>query len=148
MGLIGYQAVSSPIVSNKDTNSKIETYNSAGLPCHVMGFSDPWFANRKFPVDMAGFAANVDFISSHPHQAMPYKVGYEEDYFLQSLNVSFSDLEPRAECCTRVYVWHTKTVHKKLPRMKPHEVDGGGDKGTNLLPLMKALILITISKMK
>ena len=98
VGLIGYQAVTSPIViknpSKKnvdmkgqmlvDSASKTSQQQSS---CQVIGFSDPWFANRKFPIDMAGFAANVDFLSSHPHQSMPYKVGYEEDYFLQSLNV-------------------------------------------------------------
>ena len=83
VGLIGYQAVSSPIVANKTSTTAKPTNNSASLSCEVVGFSDPWFANRKFPIDMAGFAANVNFIASHPHQSMPYKVGYEEDYFLQ-----------------------------------------------------------------
>ena len=142
VGLIGYQAVSSPIVANKTTTNANPTNNSSSLSCEVVGFSDPWFANRKFPIDMAGFAANVDFVASHPHQAMPYKVGYEEDYFLQSLNVSFADLEPKADCCTKLYIWHTKTVsRKRIPILKYVERYGGNKvlKGTNLGSLMKEL---------
>ena len=137
--------MTSPIVKN--LTRKIQGDNSSSAPisselpfCQVIGFSDPWFANRKFPIDMAGFAANVNFIASHPHQSMPYKVGYEEDYFLQSLNVSFNDLEPRSECCTQVYVWHTKTVSKKvLPSVKYSEPSNELLSDTNLLPLMKNL---------
>ena len=151
VGLIGYQAVTSPIVVKKDYKNKDEpsnnsssiSHNLSELPsCQVIGFSDPWFANRKFPIDMAGFAANVNFLSSNPHQSMPYKVGYEEDYFLQSLNVSFNDLEPRSECCTELYVWHTKTVSKKiLPTIKYNEPNDFNQllKDTNLLPLMRNL---------
>ena len=141
VGLIGYQAVTSPLVAMKKTSSAnmksddISSKNDTSHSCEVIGFSDPWFANRKFPIDMAGFAANVDFLASQPHQSMPYKVGYEEDYFLQSLNVSFSDFEPMSECCTKVYVWHTKTVSKKhLPVVKYSELES-----TNLNPLMKNL---------
>jgi hypothetical protein len=33
----------------------------------------------------------------------PWNVsGYEEDYFLQSLNVTFEELEPLADDCTQV----------------------------------------------
>ena len=88
--------------------------------------------------------ANVDFISSHAnHQSMPYKVGYEEDYFLQSLNVSFSDLEPLSDCCTKVYVWHTKTISKKhTPIVRYSELED-----TNLNDLVKNLETKGIVKM-
>ena len=149
VGLIGYQAVTSPIVAKKKTpttsTGSVENSapNNASQSCEVIGFSDPWFANRKFPIDMAGFAANTGFLASHPHQSMPYKVGYEEDYFLQSLNVSFSDFEPKADCCTKVYVWHTKTVSKKhLPVVKYSDLEN-----TNLNPLMKNLEQKGIVKM-
>ena len=143
VGLIGYQAVTSPIVAKKkssaDSIQSDEKFsqNNKSQSCEVIGFSDPWFANRKFPIDMAGFAANVDFLAFQPHQSMPYKVGYEEDYFLQSLNVSFNDFEPKSECCTKVYVWHTKTVSKKhLPVVKYSELEY-----TNLNSLMKNLVM-------
>ena len=28
----------------------------------VIGFTDDWFAQRKWPVDMAGFAVNLEFL--------------------------------------------------------------------------------------
>ena len=75
VGLIGYQAVTSPIVIKNPSKKSVDEKSLADpasntsqqqSSCQVIGFSDPWFANRKFPIDMAGFAANVDFLSSHP----------------------------------------------------------------------------------
>ena len=43
---IGTQGVSTPIVKSGK----------------VVGFSDDWFAQRMFPVDMAGFAINIEFM--------------------------------------------------------------------------------------
>lgn len=122
VGLIGYQGVSSPIVK-------------AGK---VIGFSDAWFAQRKFPVDMAGFAINLNFLRKRnpaADSAMPYKAGYEEDLFLQSLKLSLSEIEPLAEDCTEVLVWHTKTVKDKRARLK--EVEG---EESNLKSLLTSLL--------
>jgi len=108
VGLIGEQGVSMPLVS--PTTGK------------VLGFSDDWFAQRKFPVDMAGFAVNVKFMlerNKMAAQAMPYKAGYEEDLFLQSLNISLEDISPLASNCTEILVWHTKTVKEKVPLINP-----------------------------
>ena len=105
VGFIGRQGVSSPIV--KDGK--------------VVGFSDSWFAQRKFPVDMAGFALNVKFLKKRnpaADSAMPYKAGYEEDLFLQSLNLSLSEIEPLAKNCSEILVWHTKTVKDKVSKIK------------------------------
>ena len=84
----------------------------------VVGFSDDWFASRVFPVDMAGFAINVDFVKSRKNASMPFWAGYEEDVFIQSLNVDLEDLEPLANDCTEILVWHTKTVSDKTPKVK------------------------------
>ena len=84
----------------------------------VVGFSDDWFASRVFPVDMAGFAVNVNFLSHRPNASMPFWAGYEEDVFLQSLDVRLIDLEPLANDCSEVLVWHTKTVSDKAPKVK------------------------------
>ena len=46
VGLITNYGVSSPVVKNGK----------------VVGFYDGWVANRKFPVDMAGFAVSVQLI--------------------------------------------------------------------------------------
>lgn len=68
----------------------------------MIGFFDSWPAKRKFPVDMAGFAVNVDLILKHPNATMPYKAGYEEDRFISSLGVKLSDIEPKANNCSEV----------------------------------------------
>lgn len=105
VGFIGAQGVSSPIVKNGT----------------VVGFSDSWFAQRKYPVDMAGFAVNIQFMKKRnvkAASAMPYKAGYEEDMFLQSLNLSLSEIEPLANNCTEILVWHTKTVKDKVAKIK------------------------------
>ena len=97
---------------SKGNLSKRSFNNRDNNECKVIGFSDVWWGKRKFPVDMAGFAVNVDFLASRPSHEMPYRVSQEEDGFLRSLNVQLSDFEPLADCATKVYVWHTRT--KKL----------------------------------
>ena len=74
----------------------------------VIGFSDPWFAGRKFPVDMAGFAVNIELLKKY-RPKMPYLAGFEETLFLENMNVTFEDIEPRANYCTEILVWHTQT---------------------------------------
>ena len=105
VGFIGAQGVSAPIVKGGK----------------VVGFSDAWFAQRKYPVDMAGFAINIKFLRARnpaAGTAMPYKAGYEEDLFLQSLNLTLEELEPMASNCTEILVWHTKTVKDKVSKIK------------------------------
>ncbi|XP_057667096.1 galactosylgalactosylxylosylprotein 3-beta-glucuronosyltransferase P-like [Diorhabda carinulata] len=95
VGLVTELGLSSPIVEN----------------CTFKGFYDGWIGNRKFPVDMAGFAVSVEFLLSRPNASMPYLAGYEEDGFLKSL----SPFEPKdaqllASCCSKILVWHTRTL--------------------------------------
>lgn len=68
----------------------------------VVGFYDGWVANRKFPVDMASFAVNVQFFLDRPKATMPFIPGYEEDGFMKSLNINASEIEPLAFNCTKV----------------------------------------------
>ncbi|KAK8391877.1 hypothetical protein O3P69_017477 [Scylla paramamosain] len=75
----------------------------------VVGFYDGWIANRKFPVDMAGFAVSVPFLLTRPNATMPFTVGYEEDGFIKSLGITSADIEPLAFNCTKIWVWHTQT---------------------------------------
>ncbi|XP_026500730.2 galactosylgalactosylxylosylprotein 3-beta-glucuronosyltransferase S-like [Vanessa tameamea] len=100
VGLIGEYGVSSPIV--KDGK--------------VVGFFDSWPASRTFPVDMAGFAVNIEFLKETAN--MPFIAGHEEDRFLVSLDLKVEDIEPLAANCTKVLVWHTKTVKHKKPTLK------------------------------
>lgn len=67
-----------------------------------MAFFDSWPAKRIWPVDMAGFAVNLQHLSSYPNASMPYKAGYEEDSFLKSINLKIDQIEPMANDCTEV----------------------------------------------
>ena len=101
VGFIGEDAFTSPVVVNNK----------------VVGFSDPWFAMRKFPVDMAGFAVNIDLLQKHSPK-MPYLKGFEETLFLENMNITNDDIEPLANGCTEVLVWHTQTRKVDVPIYK------------------------------
>lgn len=123
VGFIGSQGVSSPILKEGK----------------VIGFTDDWFAQRKWPVDMAGFAVNLEFLRSRNPQAetaMPYKAGYEEDMFIQNLRISLDEIEPLGEGCTEVLVWHTKTVKEKMSSLKL----GSYEQETSLTSLLRHLV--------
>ncbi|KAK4322885.1 hypothetical protein Pmani_006400 [Petrolisthes manimaculis] len=104
VGLVTRLGVSSPIVSNGK----------------LVGFYDGWVAGRKFPVDMAGFAVNFRFYLQRNGPMMPYNVGFEEDGFLKALKINPEDIEPLADNCTKILVWHTRTV-KSMPALKMPE---------------------------
>lgn len=101
VGLIGIQGISSPIVKDGQ----------------VIGFTDPWFEYRKFPVDMAGFAVSTRLMREKEGK-MPFQAGHEEDQFLRSLEIEMPDIEPKAGGCTEVLVWHTKTISTSKPTVK------------------------------
>lgn len=82
----------------------------------MVAFFDSWPGARTFPVDMAGFAVNIDFLK--PSTTMPYIAGLEEDRFLISLGVNVEDIEPLADNCSKVFVWHTKTAKFKKPAIR------------------------------
>ncbi|KAJ9576706.1 hypothetical protein L9F63_025399, partial [Diploptera punctata] len=102
VGLIGDYAVSSPVLKEGK----------------VVGFFDSWPSKRKFAVDMAGFAVNIEYLISKQNATMPYKAGYEEDQFLRSLGLQLEDIEPKANLCTQVLVWHTQTTKKSSPTIR------------------------------
>ena len=41
--------------------------------------------------------------------AYSVKRGMQESAFLRHLNIDLKDLEPKADSCTKVYVWHTRS---------------------------------------
>ncbi|XP_055902031.1 galactosylgalactosylxylosylprotein 3-beta-glucuronosyltransferase S isoform X1 [Eupeodes corollae] len=102
VGLIGMFSVSTPVVQKGK----------------VIGFFDSWPGNRRWPVDMAGFAVNLEHFANHPNATMPYKAGYEEDSFLRSISLSLKDIEPKANNCTEILVWHTQTQKTKAPTIR------------------------------
>ncbi|VDO98755.1 unnamed protein product [Soboliphyme baturini] len=99
VGLAGGQLVERPIVEK----GKIVRWLVSFKP------------ERPFAIDMAGFAVNLSLILQHTHAEFKYEVarGYQETQFLSSL-ITVDDLEPKADNCTRVYVWHTRDSPPKL----------------------------------
>lgn len=63
----------------------------------------PW---REIPVDMSGFAVNLDLILTHPEAefvASQKDFGTLESDFLMKLGIrNFTELEPKADGCKRV----------------------------------------------
>lgn len=59
---------------------------------------------------MAGFAINLDLILSKTEATFSYKMvkGLQESEFLGYFT-TMAELEPLADKCTKVYVWHTRT---------------------------------------
>jgi hypothetical protein len=77
-----------------------------------------WNNKRPFPLDMAGFAVNLQYLFAHPSASFSLKLrsGQQESHFLSRL-VSQRDLEARGgDNCTKIYVWHTKTREVDLYR--------------------------------
>ncbi|XP_075742539.1 galactosylgalactosylxylosylprotein 3-beta-glucuronosyltransferase S-like isoform X2 [Rhipicephalus microplus] len=100
VGLIGKFGVSSPVVS---------------LDGRVLGFHDAYKPERRFAMDMAGFAVNMRLVMSTVNITLPYLLGQLETAFLESLGVNIDDLEPLATNCTEVLVWHTKSKPSRFP---------------------------------
>ncbi len=67
VGLIGKEGVSSPVVRDGK---------------EVVGFSDPWFHQRKFVIDMAGFAFNARELV-RTRARMAFVAGMEEDRYVR-----------------------------------------------------------------
>ncbi|KAF0288536.1 Galactosylgalactosylxylosylprotein 3-beta-glucuronosyltransferase P [Amphibalanus amphitrite] len=117
VGLVTQLGVSSPVVQNG----------------HVVGFFDGWNGGRMFAMDMAGFAVSVELLQKKSKAMMPLKAGYEEDGFLQSLDVTPEDLEPLANNCTQILVWHTQT--QRVAPIEAQADDGMAD--TNIVHLLR-----------
>ncbi|XP_026493916.1 galactosylgalactosylxylosylprotein 3-beta-glucuronosyltransferase I isoform X2 [Vanessa tameamea] len=94
VGIVGGMRVEMPLV----TDGK------------VSGFNAVWKPFRPFPIDMAGFAINATLFLLHPEAKFSRKVqsGFQESEILKYVTTK-DDLEPLAENCTKVYVWHTRT---------------------------------------
>lgn len=87
---------------------------------------------------MTGFAVNLGYLRKYPNATMPYKAGYEEDAFLKSIELKIDNIEPKANHCTEVYVWHTQTTKTKSPLIRIAN-DVLENSKTNLHSLMKIL---------
>lgn len=100
VGLVGGLLVEKPVLDEDN---------------RVMGFNSAWRPERPFPLDMAGFAISTDLILNTPEATFSYEVerGYQESEILRYL-VVVRDLQPLANMCRNVLVWHTRTEAPKL----------------------------------
>ncbi|XP_018430958.1 PREDICTED: galactosylgalactosylxylosylprotein 3-beta-glucuronosyltransferase 1-like [Nanorana parkeri] len=81
----------------------------------VAGWFVKFFPSRSFAIDMAGFAINLKLILEKRTAIFRLDVaaGYQEPSLLQDL-VTMEELEPKADNCTKILVWHTKTQTPNL----------------------------------
>ncbi|XP_060730516.1 galactosylgalactosylxylosylprotein 3-beta-glucuronosyltransferase 3 [Tachysurus vachellii] len=101
VGLVGAMKFERPVVENGK----------------VVRFHTGWRPNRPFPIDMAGFAVSLNLVLANPDACFDgnAEMGFLESSFLQNL-VTMEDLEPKADMCTKVLVWHTRTEKPKMKR--------------------------------
>lgn len=83
----------------------------------VVGFYAWAHDIRVFAVDMAGFALNVRVLFDYPKMMFSYTTpaGMNEEYFLKQC-CTVDELEPLANNCTKILVWHIRTQSPKLAK--------------------------------
>lgn len=103
VGLVGGMLVEKPLVKNNK----------------VIGFNSIWKPQRKYPIDMSAFAINFKLLMNKKDAYFSPNVprGYQETYLLTSLIKGIEELEPKADSCNEVLVWHTRTQQPKLKPM-------------------------------
>ncbi|KAL0829243.1 hypothetical protein ABMA28_004067 [Loxostege sticticalis] len=103
VGIVGGMRVEMPLVKD----GKVHGYNAV------------WKPFRPFPIDMAGFAINASLFLDVPQAKFSRKVqsGFQESEILKYFTTK-DELEPLAENCTKVYVWHTRTQKPSILNTK------------------------------
>ncbi|XP_054656161.1 galactosylgalactosylxylosylprotein 3-beta-glucuronosyltransferase 3 [Dunckerocampus dactyliophorus] len=93
----------------------------------VVRFHTGWRPSRPFPMDMAGFAVSLKLVLANPDSWFDgmAPMGFLESSFLQGL-VTMDQLEPKAEDCSLVLVWHTRTEKPKMKREEALQAQGLG----------------------
>ncbi|XP_054632757.1 galactosylgalactosylxylosylprotein 3-beta-glucuronosyltransferase 1-like isoform X2 [Dunckerocampus dactyliophorus] len=81
----------------------------------VYGWEVAFAPQRPFAIDMAGFAVNLQLILSKPEAYFKPYTGRQEGSLLMDL-ATLDDLEPKADNCTKVLVWHTRSQAPNLSR--------------------------------
>ncbi|KAM9718378.1 galactosylgalactosylxylosylprotein 3-beta-glucuronosyltransferase 3 [Menidia menidia] len=93
----------------------------------VVRFHVGWRPSRPFPMDMAGFAVSLKLVLANPEACFDGEapMGLLESSFLKGL-VTMEELEPKADDCTKVLVWHTRTEKPKMKREDALQAQGLG----------------------
>lgn len=99
VGLVGGLMVERP----KVVDGKVKRFNSAFRP------------DRPYPIDMASFAVSLQLLcDSSALFSLNVQRGYQESHLITQLISGWDELEPMADNCTKVYVWHTRTERPKM----------------------------------
>ncbi|XP_061693044.1 galactosylgalactosylxylosylprotein 3-beta-glucuronosyltransferase 2 [Syngnathoides biaculeatus] len=109
VGFVGGRAYERPLVSGG----------------RVVGWYTGWRPDRTFATDMAGFAVNLQVILANPRAQFKRRgsqPGMQESDFLKQIT-KLTELEPKANNCTRVLVWHTRTEKPHLGNESKHPKD-------------------------
>uniref|UniRef100_A0A8C9N051 Galactosylgalactosylxylosylprotein 3-beta-glucuronosyltransferase n=1 Tax=Serinus canaria TaxID=9135 RepID=A0A8C9N051_SERCA len=109
VGLVGGRRYERPVVENGK----------------VVGWYTGWRADRPFAIDMAGFAVSLQVILSHPKAVFKRRgsqPGMQESDFLKQIT-TVEELEPKANNCTKVLVWHTRTEKVNLANEPKYHLD-------------------------
>nr|CDS33288.1 galactosylgalactosylxylosylprotein [Hymenolepis microstoma] len=90
----------------------------------IEGFWTNWRPTRRFPIDMAAFAVNLDIVLTHPDAYFDYEtVGEQEGLILSKLGFTNAfDLEPKADGCSKLLVWHTQTIKPDTSVSPPNTI--------------------------
>ncbi|XP_066468527.1 galactosylgalactosylxylosylprotein 3-beta-glucuronosyltransferase 2 [Tiliqua scincoides] len=91
----------------------------------VVGWYTGWRADRPFAIDMAGFAVSLQVILSNPKAVFKRRgsqPGMQESDFLKQIT-TVEELEPKANNCTKVLVWHTRTEKVNLANEPKYHMD-------------------------
>lgn len=93
VGLVGGLMAERPICICDNVTNKVIDFNAA------------WKPDRPFPLDMAGFAVNLELLLKHNDAWFSYDVqgGYQESEILRQI-VTRDQLEPLADCCMKVRI--------------------------------------------
>ncbi|XP_003121311.1 galactosylgalactosylxylosylprotein 3-beta-glucuronosyltransferase 2 isoform X1 [Sus scrofa] len=109
VGLVGGRRYERPLVENGK----------------VVGWYTGWRADRPFAIDMAGFAVSLQVILSNPKAVFKRRgsqPGMQESDFLKQIT-TVEELEPKANNCTKVLVWHTRTEKVNLANEPKYRLD-------------------------
>ncbi|KJE96053.1 gactosylgalactosylxylosylprotein 3-beta-glucuronosyltransferase [Capsaspora owczarzaki ATCC 30864] len=84
-----------------------------------------WKKQRQFPIDMAGFAIHARNFINTPGELLSRSSprGYLESHLLARFVRQLAQLEPKADLCSTILVWHTRTEAPDLSQEEAHPSD-------------------------
>ncbi|CAD5223366.1 unnamed protein product [Bursaphelenchus okinawaensis] len=95
-------AAGATVESPKVRNNKVVGWNVYHQP------------KRKFAVDMAGFAINIDMLmKSKPRLTLHCAGKTPEDCFLQQLKMEWDEMVPFGDGTGEIFVWHRQTATRE-----------------------------------